>query len=67
VLAGGDDHALVATFPPGTALPDRWQVIGDVADPGDGEPGPRGRTAAERVRVTVDGQPWDGPGGWQHF
>ena len=29
VLAGGEDHALTATFPPGTALPPRWTVIGD--------------------------------------
>jgi len=52
VLTGGEDHALVATFPPGTALPARWRVIGQVRD-GDG--------------VTVDGAPRQGPGGWQHF
>ena len=28
VLTGGEDHALAATFPPGTALPSRWTVIG---------------------------------------
>ena len=32
VLTGGEDHALVATFPPGTALPARWRVIGEVRD-----------------------------------
>jgi thiamine-monophosphate kinase len=57
VLSGGDDHALAATFPPGTALPERWQIIGDVTDPGTGQAG----------GVTVDGQAWQGPGGWQHF
>jgi thiamine-monophosphate kinase len=52
VLTGGEDHALVASFPPGTALPARWRVIGEVRD-GSG--------------VTVDGAPHAGPAGWQHF
>ncbi len=52
VLTGGEDHALVATFPPGTALPARWRVIGDVR---------------EGAGVTVDGAAHRGPGGWQHF
>jgi thiamine-monophosphate kinase len=52
VLTGGEDHALVAAFPPGTALPGRWHAIGEVL-PGAG--------------VTVDGAPYNGPGGWQHF
>jgi thiamine-monophosphate kinase len=52
VLTGGEDHSLVAAFPPGTVLPGRWRVIGAVL-PGTG--------------VTVDGAPHDGPGGWQHF
>jgi thiamine-monophosphate kinase len=52
VLGGGEDHALVATFPPETALPPGWTVIG-TARPGDG--------------VTVDGAVWNGPAGWDHF
>jgi thiamine-monophosphate kinase len=52
VLTGGEDHALVAAFPPGTVLPGRWRVIGEVRA-GSG--------------VTVDGAPHEGPGGWQHF
>jgi thiamine-monophosphate kinase len=52
VLTGGEDHALVATFPPGTVLPGRWRLIGEVAA-GSG--------------VTVDGAARPGPGGWQHF
>jgi thiamine-monophosphate kinase len=52
VLTGGEDHALVAAFPPGTALPGRWRLIGQVLD-GSG--------------VTVDGAAWQGPGGWEHF
>jgi thiamine-monophosphate kinase len=52
VLTGGEDHSLVAAFPPGTVLPGRWQLIGEVR-PGTG--------------VTVDGAAHQGPGGWQHF
>jgi thiamine-monophosphate kinase len=52
VLSGGEDHALAATFKPGTALPPRWTVIGEV-HPGQG--------------VLVDGQAWTGSAGWDHF
>lgn len=51
ILGGGDDHALLATFPAG-AVPDGWAVIGAV---GEGE------------GVTVDGAAYDGPTGWSHF
>ncbi|MEU8138369.1 thiamine-phosphate kinase [Streptodolium elevatio] len=53
VLTGGEDHALVATFPAGTALTARWRVVGQVAGGGPG--------------VTVDGEEWSGGGGWDHF
>jgi thiamine-monophosphate kinase len=43
VLTGGDDHALLAAFPPGAALPEGWAVVGDVRA---GTPG-----------VTVGGEP----------
>jgi thiamine-monophosphate kinase len=52
LLAGGDDHPLAATFPPGTALPPHWRPIGTVHD-GEG--------------VTVDQKPWTGGSGWDHF
>ncbi len=52
ILAGGDDHALVATFPPGAALPADWRVIGAVG---------------EGAGVTVDAEPYHGPRGWDHF
>lgn len=52
ILAGGDDHALAATFPANVRLPDEWRVIGRVRE-GSG--------------VTVDGKPYEGPTGWQHF
>jgi thiamine-monophosphate kinase len=60
VLTGGEDHALAATFPAGTALPEGWRVIGTVheraADPQ--------RPAAA---VTLDGAAWVGPTGFRHF
>jgi thiamine-monophosphate kinase len=52
VLTGGEDHALAATFPPSVALPPRWSVIGRVLA-GHG--------------ILVDGRPWAGPAGWDHF
>ena len=52
VLTGGDDHCLVATFPPGSPLPDGWSVIG-AASSGEG--------------VTVDGEAYAGPTGHRHF
>src|SRR5690606_13018617 len=32
ILSGGEDHALVATFPAGVTLPAQWRVIGRVTD-----------------------------------
>lgn len=52
ILAGGDDHALAATFPSHATLPDGWKIIGKVSR-GEG--------------VTVDGREWVGPRGWEHF
>lgn len=51
VLTGGEDHALVATFPSHVDLPEPWEVVGDVRR-GDG--------------VTVDGVAVQN-GGWEHF
>ena len=51
VLGGGDDHALLATFP-SRDVPEGWTVIGSV-DEGSG--------------VTVDSAAYDGPTGWTHF
>ena len=52
VLTGGEDHALVATFPADAALPDGWRAIGRVTS-GTG--------------VTVDGEAYAGVGGHRHF
>jgi thiamine-monophosphate kinase len=51
VLGGGEDHALVATFP--NAPPQGWRAIGTVVD---GPP-----------QVLVDGDTWHGSPGWQSF
>ncbi|MDB1089616.1 thiamine-phosphate kinase [Streptomyces sp. ACA25] len=55
VLTGGEDHAIVATFPPETKLPARWRRIGEVLHP------------SALPRVTVDDAAWDQAGGWDHF
>lgn len=52
MLNGGEDHALLGTFPATTHLPAAWRVIGEVSA-GEG--------------VTVDGATWDGGDGWRHF
>lgn len=54
VLGGGEDHALAATFPAGTALGPDWLVLGEVRE-GDG--------------VVVEGVDPDvvGSGGYEHF
>jgi thiamine-monophosphate kinase len=61
VLTGGEDHSLVATFPPAVALPARWRVIGQVRGADSDAAG------APAARVTVDGAPYEGRRGWEHF
>jgi thiamine-monophosphate kinase len=51
VLAGGEDHALVACF--AGAVPAGWRQIGRVLD------GP--------ARVLVDGREWTGYAGWRSY
>jgi thiamine-monophosphate kinase len=53
VLTGGEDHALVATFPPFADLPEGWSRIGSVTMPGSG--------------VTVDGKEYAAETGWEHW
>ncbi len=53
-LTGGEDHALLATFPTAAATPDGFRVIGEVV--------PKGEYA-----VLVDGRPHDGTGGWDPY
>ena len=51
-LDGGEDHSLLATFPPGTSLPGGFRAIGRVVA-GSG--------------LLVDGQPYDERGGWDPY
>jgi thiamine-monophosphate kinase len=53
VLGGGDDHALLATFPPRTPLPEGFVAVGEVRA---GEPA-----------VLVDDAPYAGSAGHDHF
>lgn len=57
VLTGGDDYALAATFSAETSLPEEWTVIGTVHD----------LRADEEPSVTVDGVPFEGDPGHQHY
>ena len=52
VLRGGEDHALAATFPAGTPLPEGWQEVGLVS---------------AGAGVTVDGAVPEGDGGHRHY
>ena len=52
ILAGGDDHALAATFPPEATPPAGFRIVGSVH---------------EGTGVTVDRKPWQGGTGWDHF
>jgi len=57
ILGGGEDHALLATFPPAAVLPEGFVRIGSVEELADGGPS-----------VTVDGSAWTaGSGGHVHF
>ncbi|WP_165067165.1 thiamine-phosphate kinase [Marisediminicola senii] len=51
-LAGGEDHSLLATFPPGGELPGGFRRIGRVL---------------EGAGIVVDGVPYDGSAGWDPY
>lgn len=53
MLTGGEDHAILATFPADADLPEGFTPIG--------------RVVAGDPQVTVDGRPVDAPGGYAHF
>jgi thiamine-monophosphate kinase len=60
VLTGGDDHAVAATFPAETELPDGFHAIGKVAGVGDVE-------VLDTPGVTVGGRVPRSAGGHDHF
>jgi thiamine-monophosphate kinase len=51
-LVGGEDHSLLATFPPNTPLPGGFRVVGRVA---------------EGTGLLVDGELFDERGGWDPY
>lgn len=57
MLTGGESYALAALFSPRSELPDGWTRVGVARHP---EPD-------EEPSVLVDGAPYDGPPGHQHF
>lgn len=52
IFGGGDDHALAATFPEDQPLPKGWRHVGHVI---------------KGIGVTIDGRPYQGTPGWEHF
>jgi thiamine-monophosphate kinase len=57
VLTGGDDYALAALFSARSDLPDGWTQVGSA----------RHVTTGEEPSVLVDGGPYEGSPGHQHF
>lgn len=53
-LEGGEDHALLVTFPADAPRPAGFRTVGTVRDAGD-------------APVTVDGEPYTGVGGWDPY
>ncbi|MGE3193474.1 MAG: thiamine-phosphate kinase [Microbacteriaceae bacterium] len=51
-LAGGEDHGLLATFPPGVALPGGFRPVGEVR---------------EGAGLLIDGRPYGERGGWDPY
>lgn len=56
VLTGGEDHALAAAFASAAEVPPDWRVLGTVRE---------ARTVGPAV--VVDGAPYEGPAGFDHF
>jgi thiamine-monophosphate kinase len=58
VLTGGDDHALVATYPSTVTIPETWTVVGSVLEAPEGHPA---------GAVLLDGEAYAGAPGFRHF
>ncbi len=74
VMTGGEDHALLACFPPGTSVPPPFRRIGTVLPVGEVLPGgevlPAGAQTAPaepQCAVRLDGVRWSGSPGWHHW
>ena len=64
MLTGGQDHAILATFPSSANLPPGFVVVGDIVD----NSGSEGESLDEaQVGVTVDGERFEGATGHRHF
>jgi thiamine-monophosphate kinase len=61
-LTGGEDHALLATFPDDVALPGGFRQIGVVLERADG-----GNANEPASELLVDGHPYRGRGGWDPY
>lgn len=55
MLTGGEDHGLLAAFPPGTALPLGFEPIGELSDP-----------RSDGASVLLDGERFE-PRGWDPY
>jgi thiamine-monophosphate kinase len=66
-LTGGDDHALVATFPGGVELPSGWRRIGAVREADAHWTDADTARGSESAAVTVDGAVRAGQTGHRHF
>jgi thiamine-monophosphate kinase len=66
ILTGGEDHSLAATFPPDVPLQPPWRRIGTVLPPAD-LPAADLPEAPPSAYVLVDGRPYSGSAGWDHF
>lgn len=66
-LSGGEDHSLLATFPPGVTLPGGFAPIGRVVAIGGAAGGEAGGAGDGAPAVLVDGRVVDERGGWDPF
>ncbi|MFE7505663.1 thiamine-phosphate kinase [Promicromonospora sp. NPDC057488] len=74
IWGGGEDHSLLATFPPDAELPTGWTAVGRVLEAavdGMADGGADGITsgggAAPAPAVTIGGEAPDVGQGWDHF
>lgn len=67
MLLGGEDHGLLAAFPPGAVLPPEFSEIGTVLDPRlTVSPAHSGKLGSDAVRVLLDEVAYE-PRGWDPY